>query len=61
MALFARCPVTSIRSGRLEYLGQQAEMSLRRFGRERIDLFQLHRIDPQVQIEDQLDVLVDLQ
>src|SRR5262245_5764407 len=35
-------------------------MSLRRLGLERIDLFQ-HRIDPQVPIEDQLGILVDLQ
>ena len=47
--------------GRPEYLRQEAEMSLRRLGLERIDLFQLHRIDPQVPLEDQLGVLVDLQ
>src|ERR671937_2663450 len=40
--------------GRPEYLRQEAEMSLRRLGVERIDLFQLHRIDPQVPLEDQL-------
>ena len=34
--------------GRPEYLRQQCEMSLRRLGVERIDLFQLHRIDPKV-------------
>jgi aryl-alcohol dehydrogenase-like predicted oxidoreductase len=47
--------------GRPEYLRQEAEMSLRRLGLERIDLFQLHRIDPQVPLEDQLGVLLDLQ
>ncbi len=47
--------------GRPEYLRQEAEMSLRRLGVERIDLFQLHRIDPQVPMEDQLGVLNDLQ
>jgi aryl-alcohol dehydrogenase-like predicted oxidoreductase len=47
--------------GRPEYLRQEAEMSLRRLGLERIDLFQLHRIDPQVPLEDQLGVLVELQ
>jgi aryl-alcohol dehydrogenase-like predicted oxidoreductase len=46
--------------GRPEYLRQEAEMSLRRLGLERIDLFQLHRIDPQVPMEDQLGVLLDL-
>jgi len=47
--------------GRPEYLRQEVEMSLRRLGLERIDLFQLHRIDPQVPLEDQLGVLADLQ
>jgi pyridoxine 4-dehydrogenase len=47
--------------GRPEYLRQQAEMSLRRLGMERIDLFQLHRVDPQVALEDQIGLLVDLQ
>jgi pyridoxine 4-dehydrogenase len=35
-------------------------MSLRRLGLDRIDLFQLHRIDPQVPLDDQLAVLVEL-
>jgi pyridoxine 4-dehydrogenase len=47
--------------GEPKYLRQQTEMSLRRLGLERIDLFQLHRIDPQVPLADQLGVLVDLQ
>lgn len=47
--------------GRPEYLRQQAELSLRHLGLERIDLFQLHRIDPQVPLEDQLGELVLLQ
>lgn len=47
--------------GRPEYLRQEAEMSLRRLGLERIDLFQLHRIDPQVPLEDQVGELKKLQ
>jgi len=47
--------------GRPEYLRQQAEMSLRRLGVERIDLFQLHRVDPDVPLADQLGVLSELQ
>jgi pyridoxine 4-dehydrogenase len=47
--------------GRPEYLRQEAEMSLRRLGVERIDLFQLHRIDDQVPLADQLGVFTDLQ
>src|SRR4051794_28973155 len=49
------------RLGRPEYLRQEAEMSLRRLGLERIDLLQLHRLDPQVPFEDQVGVLADLQ
>jgi aryl-alcohol dehydrogenase-like predicted oxidoreductase len=47
--------------GRPAYLRQEAEMSLRRLGVERLDLFQLHRIDPKEPLEDQLEVFVDLQ
>jgi pyridoxine 4-dehydrogenase len=47
--------------GKPEYLRQQCEMSLRRLGVERIDLFQLHRIDPKVPADDQFGVLRDLQ
>ncbi len=46
--------------GRPEYLRQQCELSLRRLGVERIDLFQLHRIDPKVPAEDQFGLLSDL-
>lgn len=47
--------------GRPEYLRQEAEMSLRRLGLERIDLFQLHRIDPQVPLAEQVGELALLQ
>jgi aryl-alcohol dehydrogenase-like predicted oxidoreductase len=47
--------------GRPEYLRQEAEMSLRRLKVDRIDLFQLHRIDPQVRLEDQIGELKALQ
>jgi pyridoxine 4-dehydrogenase len=43
--------------GRPEYLRQQAEMSLRNLGLERIDLFQLHRIDPKVPLAEQVGEL----
>ena len=42
--------------GRPEYLRQQCEMSLRRLGVERIDLFQLHRIDAKVPADEQFGV-----
>jgi pyridoxine 4-dehydrogenase len=40
--------------GRPEYLRQQTELSLRHLGLERIPLMQLHRIDAQVPLADQL-------
>ena len=47
--------------GRPEYLKQQVEMSLRRLKVERIDLWQLHRIDPKVPVEDSLGAIKELQ
>lgn len=47
--------------GRPEYLQQQLEMSLRRLKLERIDLYQLHRIDSKVPMEESLGALVQLQ
>jgi pyridoxine 4-dehydrogenase len=47
--------------GRPEYLRQCVEMSLRRLKLERIDLYQLHRIDPQVPVEDSLGELKKMQ
>jgi pyridoxine 4-dehydrogenase len=46
--------------GRPEYLRQCVEMSLRRLDVETIDLYQLHRVDPQVPLEDQLGALADM-
>ncbi|RSM39909.1 aldo/keto reductase [Actinoplanes sp. ATCC 53533] len=46
--------------GRPEYLKQCAELSLRRLGADCLDLYYLHRIDPQVPLADQLGVLADL-
>jgi aryl-alcohol dehydrogenase-like predicted oxidoreductase len=47
--------------GRPEYLAQQVEMSLRYLKTEVIDLWQLHRIDPQVPVEESLGVIAKLQ
>jgi pyridoxine 4-dehydrogenase len=46
--------------GRPEYLRQQCELSLRHLGLERIELYQLHRIDPQVPLADQVGELKKL-
>src|SRR5215475_10517876 len=47
--------------GRPEYLRQQCELSLRRLKVDRIDLYQLHRIDPLVPAADQFGALKSLQ
>jgi aryl-alcohol dehydrogenase-like predicted oxidoreductase len=47
--------------GRPMYLRQECEMSLRRLGLQQIPLFQLHRIDDQVPLEDQVGELRQLQ
>lgn len=46
--------------GRPEYLQQCVELSLRRLGVDCLDLYYLHRIDPQVPLADQLGVLDEL-
>jgi aryl-alcohol dehydrogenase-like predicted oxidoreductase len=48
-------------NGRPEHLRKACEGSLRRLKLERIDLYQLHRIDPAVPAEDQLGTLKALQ
>ncbi len=47
--------------GRPEYLRQCVELSLRRLKLERIELYQLHRIDPQVPVEVSLGELKKMQ
>ena len=47
--------------GRAEYLIQQVEMSLRLLKQERIDLWQLHRIDPKTPVEESLGAVKELQ
>ncbi len=47
--------------GRPAYLRQQVELNLRNLGVDRIDLLQLHRIDPDVALEDQIGELAELQ
>ena len=46
--------------GRPESLREMCEASLRRLGLETIDLYQLHRIDPQVPLAEQLGALTEL-
>jgi len=50
-----------VEDGRPEHLRSACEGSLKRLKLDRIDLFQLHRIDPKVPLEDQIGALVELQ
>jgi pyridoxine 4-dehydrogenase len=50
-----------VEDGRPEHLRSACEGSLRRLRLDRIDLYQLHRIDPKVPAEDQLGALKALQ
>jgi aryl-alcohol dehydrogenase-like predicted oxidoreductase len=47
--------------GRPEYLRQCVQMSLRRLRRDRIDLWQLHRIDPKVPRDEQFGAIAAMQ
>ena len=47
--------------GRPEYLAQQVEMSLRWLKKDVLDLWQLHRIDPKVPVEESLGTIKNLQ
>jgi len=50
-----------VENGRPEHLRAACEGSLRRLKVDRIDLLQLHRIDPKVPVADQIGALVELQ
>jgi pyridoxine 4-dehydrogenase len=50
-----------VQLGRPEYLVQQVEMSLRWLKTDVIDLWQLHRIDPKVPVEESLGAIARLQ
>lgn len=47
--------------GRPEYLRQQVILSIRRLGVERLDLWQLHRIDPKVPQDEQFEAIKSIQ
>lgn len=47
-------------SGKPEYIKSSCDGSLRRLGIDVIDLYQLHRVDPETPIEDSVGALADL-
>src|SRR3954471_10000396 len=53
-------PTAWVPLGRPEYLRQQAELSLRRLRVDRLGLLQLHRLDPQVPLTEQVGALARL-
>src|SRR5262245_56972721 len=54
-------PTQWVPDGRPEYLKQCVDKSLKRLKLERIDLYQLHRVDPKVPMEDSLGALKEMQ
>jgi aryl-alcohol dehydrogenase-like predicted oxidoreductase len=56
-----RGPNQWVENGKPEHLRFACESSLRRLRVDRIDLYQLHRIDAKVPVEDQIGTLKDLQ
>jgi aryl-alcohol dehydrogenase-like predicted oxidoreductase len=54
-------PPSGVQDGRPEHLREACEASLRRLKLERIDLYQLHRIDAKVPVADSLGELARLQ
>ena len=54
-------PTQWVPDGRPEYLRQCVDKSLKRLKLERIDLYQLHRVDPKVPMEDSLGALKEAQ
>jgi aryl-alcohol dehydrogenase-like predicted oxidoreductase len=48
-------------NGRPEYLKQCVDKSLKRLQLERIDLYQLHRVDPKVPMEESLGAIKEMQ
>ncbi|HEY3686101.1 MAG TPA: aldo/keto reductase [Streptosporangiaceae bacterium] len=55
-------PVTGARGlcGTPAYAGRACDASLRRLGTDRIDLYYLHRVDPEVPIEETVGAMADL-
>jgi aryl-alcohol dehydrogenase-like predicted oxidoreductase len=53
-------PLVRSLNGRPEYVHQACEASLRRLGVDHVDLYYLHRVDPEVPIEDTVGAMAEL-
>jgi aryl-alcohol dehydrogenase-like predicted oxidoreductase len=53
-------PATPIQDGRPEHLRQAIDASLRRLGVDHVDLYYLHRPDPDVPVEDSIGAMADM-
>jgi aryl-alcohol dehydrogenase-like predicted oxidoreductase len=53
-------PMVRSLNGRPEYVHQACEASLRRLGVDHVDLYYLHRVDPEVPIEDTVGAMAEL-
>jgi aryl-alcohol dehydrogenase-like predicted oxidoreductase len=53
-------PTFRVLNGRPEYVHQACDASLRRLGLDHIDLYYLHRVDPQVPIEETVGAMAEL-
>lgn len=53
-------PITYDRNGRPEHIRSSCDASLARLGVEVIDLYQLHRVDPEVPVEETVGAMAEL-
>src|SRR6202165_1578480 len=53
-------PLVRSLNGRPEYVHQACQASLRRLGVDHVDLYYLHRVDPEVPIEDTVGAMAEL-
>jgi len=58
--LIAQPGIGMLRNGRPEHIRKACDASLRRLQVDQLDLYQLHRVDPEVQVEDSWGAMADL-
>lgn len=60
LVLTDRNPITYENNGRPDHIRQACDASLARLGVEAIDLYQLHRVDPAVPVEESVGAMAEL-